>query len=108
MQFELDMQSLHQKLFCQVRELLLSFEEIQETKKKRITTYSTEKGGVCHLRAMPHGIDVGFLKGTKMEDSYNLLVGKGKAVRVLSLSEFNEKIIRDYVVQAIQLTFKKV
>lgn len=108
MQFELDIQSSHQKLFSQVRELLLSFEEIQETKKTRITTYSTEKGGVCHLRTMPQGIDIGFLKGTKMEDSYNLLVGKGKSVRVLTLTEFNEEIIRYYVVQAVKLTFKKV
>lgn len=53
-----------------------------ETRKDKITTYSNEKGGICHMRTMPYGINIGFLKGAKMEDSLWLLTGKGKAIRV--------------------------
>ena len=82
---------------------MLSFDEIKETKKERITTYATKNSGICHLRTMPHGIDFGFLKGAKMKDKFELLKGNGKAIRVLSLNEFNVKILEYYLVQALQI-----
>ena len=89
MQFDKDLQSEHQTLFLASRDFLLSLEGIIETKKPRITTYSNKKGGICHMRTMPHGIDVGFLKGAKMEDKFARLTGKGKVLRVLSLAELD-------------------
>ncbi len=107
MQFEKDIQSEHKDLFLKAREFLLSFEGIIETKKERITTYSNKKGGICHMRTMPYGIDFGFLKGAKMEDDFGLLTGKGKAIRVLPQRELNNKIVEYYIKQAIEINSKK-
>ena len=108
MQFEKDLKSEFKNLFLQARELLLSFEGIVETKKDRITTYSNEKGGICHMRTMPYGVDFGFLKGAKMEDKFELLIGKGKAIRVLpQKGKLNEEVIKYFINQAIEINAKK-
>ncbi len=104
MQFEKDLESTYRELFLEARELILSFDGIEETKKTRITTYSKNNRGICHMRTMPYGVDFGFLKGAKMEDKYNLLSGSGKAIRVLQQKEKLEpEIIRYYIKQAIEL-----
>lgn len=104
MQFERDRQSEHWPLFEAVREILLAMEDVVETKKPRITTYGNKYGRICHMRTMPHGIDLGFLKGTKINDAYGLLTGKGKVMRVLSLSKLDEPLIRFYLKQADKLS----
>lgn len=106
MQYDKDLKSEHKDLFFQAREFLLSFEGMIETKKERITTYSNEKGGICHMRTMPYGIDFGFLKGAKMEDNLGLLTGKGKAMRVLPQKELNMEAVGYYIKQAIELNSK--
>jgi len=65
-QYDKDMRSPHKELFQKMRDLLLAVDGVQETRKPRITTYGNAKGGICHLRTMPHGIDIGFLKGAKL------------------------------------------
>ena len=107
MQYDKDLQSEHKDLFLQAREFLLSFDGIIETKKERITTYSNAKGGICHMRTMPYGIDFGFLKGAKMEDDLGLLTGKGKAIRVLQQKELDKKSVEYYIKQALALNSKK-
>lgn len=107
MQYDKDVQSDFKELFLQAREFLLSFDGITETKKERITTYSNEKGGICHMRTMPYGIDFGFLKGAKMEDNLGLLTGKGKAIRVLPQKELNRKAVAYYIEQAIKINSRK-
>jgi hypothetical protein len=107
MQYEKDLKSEHKELFLEAREFLLSFDGIIETKKERITTYSNKKGGICHIRTMPNGIDFGFLKGAKMKDGLGLLTGKGKAIRVLQQKELNKKTVEYYINQAIEINLKK-
>ena len=107
MQYDKDLQSPHKDLFLQAREFLLSFDGIIETKKERITTYSNKKGGICHMRTMPYGIDFGFLKGAKMEDKLGLLTGKGKAIRVLPQKELNKTAVEYYLKQALAINSKK-
>ena len=107
MQFEKDLASEFSDLFLQAREILLSYEGIVETKKERITTYSNSKGGICHMRTMPYGIDFGFLKGAKMEDKLGLLTGKGKAIRVLPQKELDRNAIDYYIKQALTINEKK-
>ena len=107
MQFEKDLKSEFKDLFLKAREILLSYPGIVETKKERITTYSNSKGGICHMRTMPYGIDFGFLKGAKMEDELGLLTGKGKAIRVLPLKELDKEAIEYYLKQAIEINSKK-
>ena len=106
MQYDRDLQSEHKDLFLQAREFLLSFEGIIETKKERISTYSNEKGGICHMRTMPYGIDFGFLKGAKMEDKLGLLTGKGKSIRVLPQRALDKKAVEYYLKQAVALNAK--
>lgn len=108
MQFEKDLQSEYKDLFLQARKILLAFEEIVETKKDRITTYSTNAGGICHMRTMDYGVDFGFLKGAKMEDKHGLLIGKGKSIRVLpQKSKLDQKVIEYYIVQALEINALK-
>ncbi len=103
MQFDVDMKSEYKELFLSARKLLLSFDGMIETKKQRITTYSNSNGGICHMRTMPHGIDLGFLKGAIMEDQLDMLVGKGKIMRVLPLITLKEESVIYYVRQAISI-----
>lgn len=102
MQFDTDINSPHKELFLEARKLLLSYGFV-EAKKNRITTYSNENGGICHMRTMKHGIDIGFLKGVRMEDDFGLLEGNGKLMRVLSLSSLNKTQIGYYINQAIEI-----
>jgi hypothetical protein len=107
MQYDLDLKSENKALFLSARKLLMSFEGIAELKKERITTYSNDKSGICHMRTMPHGIDIGFLKGVQMEDKYKRLTGTGKVMRILPLSSFDKTIVTYYVKQAIQINALK-
>jgi hypothetical protein len=100
MQFDIDMKSEHKRLFNSARQVLLENYKLKETKKARITTYSDDKGGICHMRTMKHGIDIGFLKGIHLKDEYGLLTGSGKVMRVLSMSELNITQIQYYIDQA--------
>jgi len=107
MQFDKDLASPHRTLFLEVRAYLLSLEGMQEIKKNRITTYVHTTGNICHLRTMPHGVDLGFLKGSKMDDALQLLTGNGKAIRVLSLDMMHQETIQYYLTQAIHLNTQK-
>lgn len=105
-QFEKDMISPHRALFEQVRAILLSFTDVEETIKERITTYGNPNGGICHLRTVKNGVDVGFLKGAMIEDKFGLLSGNTKRMRVFSLpagSLQNEEALRYYIQECIQL-----
>ena len=104
MQFDKDVESEHKELFLEAREFLLELGNIEETKKDRITTYSTNTGGLCHMRTMEYGIDFGFLKGIKMKDRYGLLKGNGKVMRALPLKTFDKEVVTYYVNQAIELS----
>lgn len=97
------MESDYKDLFLQVRDLLLAVDGITETQKARITTFGNANGGICHLRTMPNGVDVGFLRGAKMTDSEGRLTGNGKTLRVLSLIDFERDLIVGYLDQAIAL-----
>lgn len=107
MQFDTDMESEHKVLFCSARKILLENYNLTEVKKKRITTYAEEKSGICHMRTMKHGIDIGFLKGVHMEDKYGLLSGSGKVMRVLSMSDLNVTQVQYYLDQAITINTVK-
>jgi len=104
-QFDIDIDSKYKELFLKTRKFLFTF-GLVETKKDRITTYSDKNGGICHMRTMPHGIDIGFLKGARMEDQFELLKGSGKVMRVLPLTSINEDRIEYYLTQALAINEK--
>ena len=103
LQFDKDMASPHRELFESARAFLLSYDGVTETKKPRITTYGTLYGGICHMRTMPNGIDIGFLKGVRLNDRFEALKGKGKTMRVLSLEKMDICLVQYYLEQAIHV-----
>lgn len=103
MQFDIDIQSIHKDLFMSIRQLLLETYGLNEIKKERITTYSDKNGGICHMRTMEYGVDVGFLKGVHMKDELAQLSGTGKLMRVLPIRELDNKKLKYYFEQAIML-----
>ena len=102
MQYDKDMESPPKELFLAARELLLAIEGVQETKKEKITTYSYNGSGLCHMRTMPHGIDLGFLKGIQLGDKYELLHGNSKRMRILSMEIMKKKELQYYLDEAIR------
>jgi hypothetical protein len=103
MQFDIDIDSEHRILFIAARKLLLDTYALVETKKERITSYSDRNGGVCHMRTMKNGIDIGFLKGARMQDKYGLLYGSGKVMKILSLKKIDPDCIQYYLDQALKI-----
>lgn len=103
MQFDKDVESLNKDLFLSVRDTLLNYEGIDEVKKDKITTYSYGGSALCHLRTMPHGVDIGFLKGAFIDDTIGKLHGKTKRMRVLSLHSHQEQELRFYIDAAVAL-----
>ena len=97
MQFDKDLQSKHKDLFLQVRDLLLSKDGVIETKKESTTTYTYNKSDICHIRTMPYGVDIGFLKGIQLTDHFDLLIGRGKTIKILPLKSFSKIIINHFV-----------
>ncbi len=107
MQFDTDMKSEYKTLFNDARKILLDKFKLKETKKERITTYSDDQGGICHMRTMNYGIDIGFLKGARMQDEYDLLTGSGKVMRVLPIRALNAVELEYYIEQAIMINASK-
>jgi hypothetical protein len=103
MQFDVDAQSVHADLFMTVRQFMLENYDLSEIKKDRITTYSDKNGGICHMRTMKYGVDVGFLKGVRMKDDLAQLSGSGKLMRVLAIKEFDKQKLKYFFDQAIML-----
>ena len=101
MQYEKDLVSPHKKLFLAARKVLLEIDGVEETKKEKITTYSYNGSGLCHMRTMKNGIDIGFLKGFQMEDKYSLLHGDAKRMRILSLNKMMSKELKYYLDEAV-------
>ena len=100
------MSSEHKDMFLEAHWILLSYDTIIETKKERITTYSDENGGICHMRTMPYGIDFGFLKGAVMVDDFKRLTGKGKLLRVLKMQAMDTALVTYYLDQALIINSK--
>ncbi len=103
MQFEKDQVSPFKDLFNRVRSALLATPGVVEAKKEKITAYSYNGSGLCHVRTMPEGVDVGFLKGAMMQDEFGMLHGETKRMRVLSLQKFQQAELAYYLEQALKL-----
>ncbi|EPJ45724.1 MAG: hypothetical protein OFPI_36020 [Osedax symbiont Rs2] len=106
MQFAKDMSSPHKGLFVAVRAKLLALDDIEELKKQKITTYAYNGSPLCHIRTMPKGVDIGFLKGFLMADDYGLLHGNTKRMKVLSLSTMLDQELDYYFQQALRASRK--
>jgi len=106
MQFDKDMDSPHKDLFMAVRAKLMAQDDIEELKKEKITTYAFNGSALCHIRTMPKGVDIGFLKGYLMADDYGLLQGKTKRMKVVSLCSMLDQELDYYFQQALRASRK--
>ncbi len=104
-QYEKDMASPYKELFLSARKVILSFKEIEETRKERITTFGIPEGGICHMRTTSEGVDVGLLKGSILEDKYGLLHvrGSSKKIRVFSFDKLDSSKLKYYISQSIKI-----
>ncbi|NQZ30790.1 MAG: DUF1801 domain-containing protein [Oceanospirillaceae bacterium] len=103
MQFDKDLKSEYKQLFLQVRSLLLEDNNVSESKKARITTYHYAGSGLCHVRTMANGVDIGFLKGVLLEDKFGGLKGSGKKIKVFHINKPSYQELTYYINQAKQL-----
>ncbi|UGA55701.1 hypothetical protein [Vibrio sp. VB16] len=103
MQYDIDIKSEHKSLFVFTRKILIEHYRLIETRKQRITSYSDANGGICHMRTTKNGVDIGFLKGVHMIDTYKMLTGSGKVMRVLSMDSPDVDGVSYYLDQAIKI-----
>ena len=93
----------HEALFVEVRTFLLGFDGVTENLNTRSLSYADKYGGLCHLRTIPAGVEVGFFKGVYMQDELGLLRGDGKYKRNIYLHEMDETALLYYMIQALEL-----
>ena len=67
-------------------------------------------GPMIWMKAYPKHVDIGFWRGTEMEDPKKVLTGDGERMRhikITSLKEIPSDALRDLVKQAVQLNTAK-
>ena len=102
MRFNRDRQSEHAALFLAIRDVVLSFDGVQEKRKPQLTSYHNAGGGLCYMRAEKLGIRMGFFKGAHMDDIFGLLRGEQKHMRHLFLDSLQEDVLFYYMLQAME------
>ena len=67
-------------------------------------------GPMIWMKAYPKHVDIGFWRGTEMEDPYKVLTGDGERMRhikITSVDDIPADALRDLVKQAVQLNTAK-
>ncbi len=106
-QFEQDFESGNKNLFLEIRDIIINYTQMTELQKTIVTTFANSDGPICNMRTYGKFVEITFLKGIRMKDKYKLLTGSGKEMRSISISEFNEELIRYYVGQAVTINSKR-
>lgn len=101
--FEKDINSEKKELFLEVREFLLEhILDVKEDCKENITSYKTKLGMYCYIKVKNDYIHIGWGRGAKLGDPYNVLFGNGSVVRgqkVLNLDKKTKSILKDFIDQ---------
>ena len=90
MQFDLDISSPQAACFVALRELILSYAEIHESKTAKQTTYKDSYSSVCMLRVRQEKVRLTFANGAKMQEKFEMLLGSAKIVRYLEYHDIQE------------------
>ena len=110
MQYNIDINGEFAELFLEVKNILLSFKNIKETKKKMITSYFDEFSGICYLRTDENGLIIGFFKGGILIKKYPFLTGSGKHMKHLkysSLKDLDKNLVKEIIEESIILNIEK-
>ena len=108
-QYDIDIKSKHAKNFKRIRKILLSYQEINELKNAKQTSYRTEYGVVVMMRGKGDALVVAFGKGYKLQEKYPQLEGNGKIVRHLYLKaddSVNETLLHEMILESITLNME--
>ena len=109
MQFDKDMNSDQAELFLDVEAFVMKEIENNSTKaiKKfsdNITSYFCDEfnSGFCYIRTKDNYVHIGWFRGAKIKDRYNLLFGSGKTIRghkIKILNKTHKDSIKSYIKQ---------
>jgi hypothetical protein len=106
MRFDTDLNSEHAELFLATRRLIMECigDGVSEKQSKCITSYFAPLGGICYIKTESNGIRIGWFRGIRIKDNYNLLSGNGKTLRghtIKTLGVKEQKAIQYYVRETI-------
>ena len=106
MQYDTDMKSEHSAHFQSMRKILLSYSQIKEIKNAKQTSYRDEYGVIIMMRGKGDTLVVAFGEGSKLQDKYPQLQGRGKIVRHLYLKQddvLDESLLREMIEESLVL-----
>ena len=109
MQFDKDINGKFAEIFLKLREILLSFPEIKETKNAKQTSYRDEYAVVAMMRDRGDTFVVSLGKGYALQEKYPFLEGDGKIVRHLyfsDISDIDEYLLREIIEETLILNME--
>ena len=110
MQYDLDIRSEQAELFLHIRNIVLSFEGINELKNPKQTSYRDSLSTVCMLRVRKGTVRLSFANGARMNKRYPELRGEAKIVRYIEFTStkvVDEKLLRAMIKESLFLNIEK-
>jgi len=110
MQFDLDIFSPQAATFIKIREIIITFSEIQEYKTAKQTTYKDTYSAVCMLRIRHKKVRLSFANGASIHKKFTSLLGSAKIVRYLEfedITEIDESEIKKMINESLLLNMEK-
>lgn len=111
MQIDIDLAGEYSEVFLYVREVLLSYSQMKEVPKAKLTSFFCEGSGICYLRTKKEkGLIIALFKGVLLKDEYNLLSGQGKTIRHMYMKnkqDIKKSILKEYFQDAIVCNIEK-
>lgn len=109
--FETDSTGEYAELFLDVRDYIKICigNGVKEKHSENTTTFSSKEGGFCYIKVKDNYIHIGWLRGAKINDRYNLLFGAGKTIRghkVYKLDKQTREVIWYYVNETLIYLFE--
>ena len=109
MQFDKDINGQYAEIFLKLREILLSFPEIKETKNAKQTSYRDNYAIVAMIRDRGDRFVMSLGKGVALLKKYPFLQGDGKIVRHLyftNMADVDEALIREIIEETLILNME--
>ena len=109
MQFDKDINGKYAEIFLKLREILLSFPEIKETKNAKQTSYRDNYAIVAMIRDRGDRFVMSLGKGVALLKKYPFLQGDGKIVRHLyftNMADVDEALIREIIEETLILNME--
>lgn len=109
MQFDKDINGKYAEIFLKLREILLGFQDIKETKNAKQTSYRDRYAIVVMMRDRGDKFVFALGKGYALQEKYPFLEGSGKIVRHMYFSDINdvnEDLVREIIEETMILNME--